>query len=399
VNLDPPEGWTEWRRRARRQLPRFAFDYLEGGAEDETCMQRNLGALARACLVPERLTDVSTISLETSLLGKRIDMPVVIAPTGFNDLFWPAGDASLARAAAHHNIPFSLSTASNASLEEIATIPNSTAWFQLYVLADRSITEHLLTRAHQAQYGALVVTVDVPVPGMRFRDRRNHLTLPFKLRHSFGQLLVRPRWCLRMARAGAPTLINLSNELSSRTACEQLARREMDRTFSWRSLDWIRQFWTGPLLLKGILSPHDVARAREAGVDGIIVSNHGGRQLDSAPATIDMLALIAQQAAGMTLLVDSGFRSASDILKAIALGAHGVLLGRLPLYGLAACGELGARSVLARLRHDLINTLALLGVPSVSELTSRHVVGIGELTLDPAYLRIKASFRGLSDGR
>lgn len=367
-------SWKIWRDLARRRLPRFIFDYLEGGAEDEQCLLTNELALQRIHLIPRRLTNVENPTLQTTFFGRSAALPIAIAPTGFNSLFWPDGDLELARAAARNEIPFALSTAANAPVEKIAAIPGIDCWLQLYVFENPRAAERLMHRAQTAGCRVLLLTVDLPVSGYRARDLRNGFSFPFHYRRVGLDLLRHPRWTLRTLRAGIPQLPNVADEPGASLASERdaLTRREMSRSLTWQSIEWLRRHWAGPIVLKGILSASDAAKASEAGLQGIVVSNHGGRQLDSAPASIDMLQSIAIEARGMTVLVDSGFRSGSDIVKALALGAHGVLLGRAPLYALAGSGGEGVIQFLSHLRADLQRTLTLLGVSRIEDLRSSH---------------------------
>lgn len=369
---------AEMRRRAAAMLPRFAFDYLEGGADDENCIERNVESLKRLLLIPERLTNVERVQCETTFFCRTAALPVAIAPSGFNALFWPRGDMALARAAASFGIPFTLSTAANSSIEEVSSVPNLNCWFQLYVFQDRAMAELLMRRALRSGCGALLLTVDMPVSGNRLRDVRNRFNRHFSYRHVALDVLRRPRWAYRMLRSGKPQLANVNIGGGSQSAVAQakhlLANGVMDRALTWKNIEWVRRHWPGPIVLKGLLNPADAERARSVGVQGIVVSNHGGRQLDSAPAAIDMLYATAQRVRkDMTVFVDGGFHGGADIVKALALGAHGVLLGRALLYALAADGERGVSSVLHCLKEDVERTLALLGVARTEDLRPQHV--------------------------
>ncbi len=377
--MKQPLNVWEWRERARRRLPRIVFDYLDGGAEDERCLERNRAAIENIWLRPLLLSDVSRIDLSTEIFGQRFELPIAITPTGLNGLFWPDADIALARAAATVKIPFTLSTPSSARLERIAREAGGTHWMQLYVMSDRSLAEQMMKRALAANFSALILTADVPVSGYRERDLRNGFKVPLKLTAPMMlDVALHPRWLLDLLRYGMPRLVNLTESESKEASMQAqaaLLSRTMDRTLDWNCIDWIRRHWPRTLMLKGVLDPEDARRALDHGLDAVIVSNHGGRQLDSAPATIDVLPEIVAAVAGrVPVMIDSGFRRGSDIVKALALGARAVLLGRATLYGLAAAGEEGALEVLQLLRTDVERTMILTGVASVRELTAERVM-------------------------
>lgn len=362
---------ADYRRIAKARLPRFVFDYIDGAAEDESCVRRNRSDFERLAIVPRMLRDVTALDLSVELFGERWRYPFGIGPTGFNGFVHPQGDAMLARAAAASGIPFVLSTASNMRLEVVRQ-PGAIDWFQLYVLSERAIAEQMVRRAKRAGYGALVLTVDVPVSGLRERDVRNGFRLPFRPTPGLLLNLCRhPLWLARQLRSGAPSFVNLAEDEGGQSAeaGAALLTRDMDRSLSWESLDWLRRLWDGPLLLKGLLHPEDARLALRHGVDGVIVSNHGGRQLDAAPSAITALPGIADAVEGrIPVLLDSGIRRGSDIAKALALGARAVLLGRATLYGLASGGEPGARAVIDLLAGELGRALTLAGVPRAADL-------------------------------
>lgn len=359
----------DYRRLARRALPRMVFDYLEGGAGDEHGLQHNRDALAALRFRPRRLRDVANRDTGTRFFDRDVAAPLVIAPTGFNALFWPDGDLALARAAAAHRIPFVLSTVANVDIEALARACDGEWWFQLYVLHD-DVTRQLLRRARDAGCRTLVVTVDVPLNGMRERDARNGFRLP--MRYTLPVILDglrHPRWTLRHLRCGVPTLANFAGLQASDAAVRTaLSQRRMDASFSWDALARLRAAWPHRLVVKGILRSDDAARCESLGVDGLIISNHGARQLDDAVSPMEVLPAI-RQITDLPLLVDSGFRRGADIVKAVAMGARGVLLGRATLYGLAAAGEAGVRDVLTLLKCEIDCTLAQIGCASVTELS------------------------------
>jgi (S)-mandelate dehydrogenase len=368
------------RRRARRVLPRLVFDYVDGGAEDERCMRRNRDALEALPLVPECLRDTRTVDIGIELFGRRWHAPFAIAPIGLAGLVRPRADALLAGAAQAAGVPFILSTASNTRLEDVrAAAPDALLWMQLYVMGERAIAERIVRRARAARFEALVLTVDVPVSGLRERDLRHGFRVPMRL--TPGTLLDmarHPAWLLRLARGGMPQFANLLPDddgapVSAQTQAALLSRA-MDRSLTWDSLGWLRKLWDGPLLVKGLLGAQDAKRAVRYGADAIVVSNHGGRQLDAAPASIAALPAMVEAVDGrIPVLVDGGMRRGSDVVKALALGARAALVGRAPIYGLASGGEQGALSVLQLLAQETERTMTLLGATHTRELGPRHV--------------------------
>ncbi|MFS2206052.1 alpha-hydroxy acid oxidase [Variovorax sp. Varisp36] len=370
----------DYRRRARRVLPRLVFDYVDGGAEDERCLRRNRDALEALPLIPECLRDTSMLDIGIELFGSRWRAPFAVAPIGLAGIVRPHADALLARAAQAARVPFILSTASNTRIEDVRTAaPNATLWMQLYVMGERAIAERIVHRARAAGFEALVLTVDVPVGGLRERDLRHGFRVPMRLTPgTVLDMARRPAWLLRLARSGMPRFANLLPDDDGAPISPQaqaaLLSRTMDRTLTWESLAWLRRLWDGPLLVKGLLGAEDARRAVRHGADGIVVSNHGGRQLDAAPASIAALPAIADAVGGrIPVLVDGGIRRGSDVAKALALGARAVLLGRAPLYGLACDGGQGALSVLQLLAQETERTMTLLGAAHPRELGPRHV--------------------------
>ena len=371
----------DYRRRARSALPRLVFDYIDGGAEDERCMQRNRDALEALPLIPECLRDTSKVDIGIELFGRRWRAPFGIAPIGLAGLVRPRADALLAAAAQAAGVPFVLSTASNTRIEDVRNAaPDAALWMQLYVMGERAIAERIVRRARNAGFEALVLTVDVPVSGLRERDLRHGFRVPMRLTPGTVLDMARhPAWLLRLAGGGMPQFANLLPDdedgapVSAQTQAALLSRA-MDRTLTWDSLGWLRRLWDGPLLIKGLLGAEDARCALRHGADGIVVSNHGGRQLDAAPATIAALPAMLDAVGGrIPVLVDSGIRRGSDIVKALALGASAALVGRAPVYGLACGGEQGALSVLQLLAQETERTMALLGASRVGELGRRHV--------------------------
>jgi len=363
----------EMRRQARRTLPKMVYDYLEGGALDERTLRSNPTSYQNWRFLPRRLIDLSAVRPETSMFGRDIAFPAVVAPTGLNSLFWPRADLALARAAQRCGIPFTLSTASSMSLEQVAELSAGRLWFQLYVI-EPGLALSLVERAKAAGYECLVVTVDVVANGKRERDLRNGFGLP--VRYSLRTLwdgLCHPAWSWRYLRHGLPVLGNFNaSRVPSPEARAALLRRSMDESFDWAALDAIRQNWPGKMLVKGVLHPDDIERCRKMGIDGVVLSNHGGRQLDDTCSPLDVLAQLAPTP-GFDILVDGGIRRGSDIAKAVALGARAVMLGRAALYGLACGGEAGVSHALSLLQEEYRNTLVQLGCPDTALLDAGYV--------------------------
>jgi len=369
----------ELRRIARRRLPHFSFEYLEGGAEDELALKRNRAVFERIAWLPRTLAGVGTPDLSTEILGEACHLPLIIAPTGFNGMLWPQGDLALARAAADAGIPFTLSTVSNYPLASMTAEVPDRVWFQLYPFKDPNAVDLLIDRAQQAGCRTLVVTTDVPVLGAREWDQRNYRA-PMKLSlFSMLDVLAHPGWLRRvMIPNGAPQFENLRELLptgaQSAMAGVRFMGTQINARLSWEDMERIRHRWPGKLVLKGILCVEDSQRAVDVGADGIVLSNHGGRQLDSCISGVELLpSVTAEFGSRLAILVDGGFCRGSDVLKAIALGAHGVMIGRATLYGLAAGGQPGVAHALGLLRTEMERTLTLLGCRNLGEL-GRHLV-------------------------
>lgn len=371
--MNKPVNTADYRALARKRLPRMVFDYLEGGAEDEFGLRHNRDVFEKVKFQPHRLVDISSRSTRTSLFGKPLSAPMVIAPTGLNGIFWPDGDLALARAAGKFGIPFALSTASTSSIEAVADVASGELWFQLYIV-HRKLAERLVQRALAAGYTTLVLTTDVGVNGKRERDLRNGFAMP--MRYSLRTLLdgiLHPRWSCDFVRHGMPQLANFASEdVRDAELQAALMSRQMDASFAWHDLKWLRDMWPHTLLIKGLSRPDDAERCIALGADGVILSNHGGRQLDGAIAPLDTLAATVRRVAA-PVLIDSGVRRGSDVVKAVALGASAVLLGRATLYALAAHGERGVEAVLSMLRGEIDTTLAQIGCPAVTQLNSDYI--------------------------
>lgn len=365
---------ADYRIAARKRLPRLAFDHLDGGAEDGDALRRNAEAYRQWLFKPRVLTDVSCCSSATQFFGREAAAPLIVGPTGLNGLFWPRADELLAHAASEAGLPFVLSTASTSLLEDVrAAAPRGDLWMQLYVQQDRGIAEDLMRRASAAGFSTLVLTVDVPVHGKRDHDTRNGFALPLRLSpRLIVDCMRHPHWCWQMARHGSPQLKNIAHSVGERADLSRHAAmlsRQMDLTLGWTDLEWVRRHWSGKLIVKGIQGRDDALLALAHGADGIVLSNHGGRQLGSTFAPLELLPAIAEAVGNrLDVFVDGGVRRGSDALKAVSLGARGVLLGRAPLYGLASRGGAGVREVLALMLQEMHIAMRLLGCSALDQL-------------------------------
>lgn len=362
---------AEFRALANRKLPRFVFDFIDGGSGTENTIAENSRALSQLRLLGSAPRDVSDSDPSVNLFGRTFSMPLIIGPTGLAGAAWPRGDVDLSRAASAHGIPFVMSSAATATMEDVAMAGMGPKWFQLYIFKDRDVSRRLVSKARDLGFEALEVTVDNAIPGRRLRDSRNGFTLPFRWSaEKMAQLVTHPGWAMRMARAGEPKLEVMAAELGleqTHTIAE-LMQSQLDSSIGWDDIMWIRDLWSGPLIVKGMLDPGQVAKARQIGVDGLVVSNHGGRQLDGAIATIDILPEFRAEAGpDLTLLVDSGFRTGSDIARALCLGADAVQIGRATLYALACGGERGVAQALALLKDEFKIVQMLMGMRKTSD--------------------------------
>jgi L-lactate dehydrogenase (cytochrome) len=365
------------RQRARRRLPKVVFDFIDGGAMDERTLAANRADFEAWELLPRMLVDVSRRSLKTTVLGREIAMPVMVAPTGVSGLATPRGELHAARAAEAAGTIYCLSTTATCSIEEIAAATTQPFWFQLYVMRDRGATRAMVERAAAAKCGALVLTIDLAVQGRRERDVRNGFTLPPRVTaRNVLEVLARPRWILDMALGPRLTFANFADATAGGGFIDlgKHISSQFDQSVTWQDVDWLRSFFPGPIVIKGVLTARDAKLAAEHGAAAVIVSNHGGRQLDQVPSSIRALPeVLAAVGDRLEVYLDSGVRRGSDIVKALALGARAVLVGRAFLYGLAALGPVGAARALAILRDELDNCMALVGAPSAAALDSSFV--------------------------
>ena len=361
------------RRLAKRRLPRAIFDFFDGGAEDETTLRDNCAAFQRVRLLPKVLVDVSAIDLKTEIFGKTANLPLAIAPTGGISAGRFGAELMLARAAKAAGVPFTMATPSAFAIERVAQEVGGRLCFQLYAVRNLSFRKKLVQRAKDAGYEAILVTVDLPVSGKRERDPRNGFHTPYSPNwRNSRDVIFKPAWALDMLRNGLPGMANLEGypfSTPSGTDIVTAVGREMDAGLSWDYIKQLRDEWPGKLLLKGVERPDDAERAASVGCDGVVVSNHGGRQLDGAAATLDALPEISRAVGTkLTVLLDGGIRRGADILKARALGAQAVLTGRATLFGCMAGGEAGARRALEILQSELVRAMQLCGARSPAEL-------------------------------
>jgi len=370
---------ADLRRLARRRLPRGVFDYIDGGAEDERTLADNTRAFARLTFKPRVLRDVAEVDTRTTILGQEVPLPLALSPTGFNRIADPAGELAVARSADRAGLPYSLSTLGTRSIEEISSVSAGRKWFQVYVWNDRGLVKEMIARAEDANFEALILTVDTAVQGRRERDVRHGFTLPPKLGlDTLVDGMLHPGWTWDFVRAEPIRFANVVGRgVSDGTEAVELAdlmNNQFDSTVGWEDVDWLRSVWDGPLVVKGIQTVEDAVIAAARGIDAIALSNHGGRQLDSSPAPIDLVAPVTDAVDDrIEVYCDGGVRRGSDIVKAVALGARACTIGRAYLYGLGAAGERGVDHVLAMLDADVRRTMALLGVRTVADLSREYV--------------------------
>jgi len=367
---------NDYRELARRRLPHFLFEYIDGGSYGEVTLRRNISDLEDVALRQRVLRDMGDLDLSTELFGQRQSLPVALAPVGLAGLNARRGECQAVRAAETAGIPFTLSTVSACSLAEVSDAASRPFWFQLYMIRDRAFMRELLAEAAERQCSTLVFTVDMPVPGSRYRDYHSGLAgspgLAGAIRRTW-QGALRPRWAWDVGIMGRPhALGNVAPVLQGKTGIEDFfawMRQNFDPSIHWRDLDFIRAEWKGPLVIKGLLDPEDARQAAELGADGIIVSNHGGRQLDGALSSARALPPIAEAVGDrLTILADGGVRSGLDVLRLLALGAKGVLLGRPWVYALAANGQAGVEHMLRLIETELRVAMTLTGVRSIADI-------------------------------
>ena len=364
---------TDYREAARRKLPPFLFHYLDGGSGAEQTLRANVTDLQTVALKQRVLKGSQTLDLTATWFGKTHDLPIALAPVGLTGMYARRGEVQAAKAAASRNIPFIQSTVSVCSLQEVASQSPNPIWFQLYVLRDRAFMKDVLARAKALGAEVLVFTVDMPVPGARYRDAHAGMSGPNAAMRRIVQAMLHPGWAWDVGVNGRPhDLGNVSAYRGAATGLEDYIGwlgANFDPGISWADLQWIRDEWQGPMVIKGILDPQDAKDAKAFGADGIVVSNHGGRQLDGALSSAAALPGIASAVKGdVTIFVDSGVRTGLDVIRLLAMGADGVLLGRAFVYALATAGEAGVRNLLALFEKDMRTTMVLTGVKSVADI-------------------------------
>lgn len=369
---------SDFRALAKRRIPRFAFDYLDGGAGDESGIRRNIEAFDAIRLKPRMLVNIEHRDLSATLFGCKWNLPFGTAPIGVGNLMWPRAEETIARAALDANIPYTISTPACTSLEDIRKIAGENAWFQLYVGRAEAMVQGLVDRAEAAGYDVMLVTVDVPVPPRRLRDIRNHFTMPFAWSPwVIWQLLIHPEWSIRTAIAGRPRFANMER-YAPIEGVQPLARymsSQVTGRFDWEELKKLRDRWKGKLVPKGLLAAEDAVMAKEIGCDGVVVSNHGGRQLASLPASIEVLPEIrAAVGPDFPLILDSGIRSGEHIIKALACGADFVLVGRAMMYAVAGLGAKGPQTAIELLTAEMMNTLGQIGYTDIDSLKKNSPV-------------------------
>ncbi len=366
------------REQARRALPRPVFDFTDGGAEDERTLRRNETAFDEIALLPRTLEGAAERDLSVDLFGRRASMPLMIGPTGLAGLMWPDGEAAAARAAAAAGVPYCLSHGSVCTIEHLAATGASPRWMQVFIYRDRGLTEEFVARAAASNYDALVLTIDNQLTGNRERDLRNGFTIPPSFRFADKVAMIsKLEWLLRMRRELPRITFGNYVRADEPSDAASVAKRMvamLDPSLSWRDVDWLRRIWRGPLLIKGVLHPAEAKQALAHGVDGIIVSNHGGRQLDGASSSIEALPAIVEAVAGdAPLLLDGGIRRGVDVIKALALGARSCLIARPQLWGLAIAGQAGVAHVLELFRGEIDRAMGLMGASNVSQISRDRV--------------------------
>ena len=365
---------TDYRAAAKRRLPPFLFHYIDGGSYNEHTLKRNVEDLSDIALRQRVLNDMTQLDLTTELFDETLSMPVALSPVGLTGMYARRGEVQAARAAANLGVPFTMSTVSVCPIEEVAPAISRPMWFQLYVLKDRGFMRNALERAKAAGVTTLVFTVDMPVPGARYRDAHSGMSGPYAAQRRILQAMTHPHWALNVGLLGKPhDLGNISAYRGSATGLGDYIGwlgDNFDPSICWKDLEWIREFWDGPMVIKGILDPDDARDARSFGADGIIVSNHGGRQLDGVPSTCRALPAIADAVKGdMKILVDSGIRTGLDVLRMLALGADCTMIGRAYIYALAADGEAGVTNLLKLIESEMRVAMVLTGARTIADIS------------------------------
>ncbi len=379
-NLKRAYSVAAMRAMARRRLPRVVFDFCDGAAEDEITLRRNEEGFAQLELLPRPLNGTTDRDMSVELFGARLALPVIIGPTGLSGMLWPRGEEAAARAAAAAGTVFAMSHGSTITIEDLARAVAGPKWFQVFLYRDRSLTQSFVERAQAAGYKALVLTIDNQLLGQRERDVRNGFTIPPRLTLKAALDAWRGvPWALRMGGLGSITLANyVTDERKDVLSIAKHINDLLDPALCWRDVAWLREIWSGPLILKGVLHPEEARIAVEHGVDGVLVSNHGGRQLDTARPSIGALPAVVDAVAGrIPVLLDGGVRRGADVVKAVALGAAACLIGRPHLWGLAVAGEAGVAAVLEIYRRDIDRVLALGGWDGIAAVPRDAVHALG----------------------
>lgn len=364
---------NDYKEAARRRLPRFLFDYIDGGAYAEYTLKRNISDLSEVALRQRVLKDMSSLDLSTEIFGERLSMPLALSPVGLTGMYAKRGEVQAAKAADKKGLPFTLSTVSVCPIEEVVPAINRSMWFQLYVLKDRGFMQNVLERAKAAGCTTLIFTVDMPVPGARYRDAHSGMSGPNAAMRRYLQATWHPHWAINVGLLGRPhDLGNISKYMGKTIGLEDYIgylTANFDPSISWKDLQWIRDFWDGPMVIKGILDPKDAKDAVSFGADGIVVSNHGGRQLDGVLSTARALPAIADAVKGdIKILADSGIRNGLDVVRMLAMGADLCMIGRAFVYALAAEGEAGVTNLLDLFEKEMQVAMTLTSSASIKDI-------------------------------
>jgi L-lactate dehydrogenase (cytochrome) len=383
ANLKKCYNISDLRKAAKRALPAPMFHYIDGGADDENTLRRNISAFDDYELIPSQLNNIETIDLRTKLLGKTMDLPFFLAPTGMSRLFHHDKEIGVARAAHKHGALYSLSTLGTTSLEDIAKVGAGLKMFQIYILKDRGLTRELVQRCKAANYDALCLTVDTPIAGNRERDLRTGMTMPprFGLK-SLWSFATHPVWGINVLLKPGFELANVAHRVDALgengMGVIEYINSQFDRTLSWKDVEWLAAEWGGPFVVKGLQSAKDAVLARDSGASAVVISNHGGRQLDGAPAPFDCIADMRDVVGNdLELIVDGGIRRGTHIVKALAMGADACSIGRAYLYGLAAGGEAGVDHAINILKTETERTMALLGCRDIDSVRKADIRPVG----------------------